>query len=492
MKKKTKDLTMNDEFELRGNWWIPGTPECTVGGILNYDSNSINLQLLGCLDDHDDAYKYDIIQGITEEGEPITLCDGFLSKWNQSGIVRTQTFTFNKFILGKHFDSFDEIEFHSLSISYSSLEDWLSFSPFKKSTEHENNKLTKATLSYEFPPTFEAYIKSKKTKIKTGCTFSSSGNLHKSHGYTHKATIDILPDEPMDLEWFFSMSHEIKDFLTLLSNRAIYPKQLKAKGNIINEKYKIRESFTIFSLYYKKTIEKEIKPFEMCINFQMIKEDWENILNHWFTDPSYSSRKIYLQNLYDTEKTWETAYLDYAKALESLHRDTTGEVGQFLPDEVYEPLKNKMIESIQQGDMCKDTFNSLKNKLTSALKYAHHYGFERRIRDTFKGVDAQIKDIIFPNGISQLKTFSSNITTTRDYYTHYGEKPTYYFKDFDLYFVNSKLHIVLFYYFCTRLGINKELISQLLARDHDLLYRLKMKTEQFSKFTKFTNQKADS
>ncbi|AKE16998.1 ApeA N-terminal domain 1-containing protein [Bacillus cereus] len=485
MGKKTKDFTMNDEFELRGHWWIPDNPENSIGGILDYNHDGIKLQLLGNLDDQDEfskTPKYNIIQGITNQGDKITLCDGFQSKRSYSGFGKSQTLSFNKLIIGKHFNSLNEIIFHSLSISYSGLEDWMGFQPFTETTElKENLTLKKAILSYEFPPTLEGYISSKKTKIKTGCTFTSSGDFHKNRGYTHKATIDILPDEQRDLDWFFNITHEIQDFLTLLTNRAISQKHLKAKGNIINDKHKIRESFFIFSLYHKTPQEKEVKPFEMSIGLQMIKDDWENILNQWFVDTSYSARKIYLRNLYETEKTWETTYLDYTKTLESLHRDTAGEIGQFLSDDLYEPIKKRMIESIQQGEMENNDFNNLKNKLSSALEYAHHFGFERRIRDTFKEMDERIRNIIFPNGINQLKEFASNITLTRNYYTHYGEKPNYYFKDFDLYFVNSKLQVILFYYFCKRLKIKEDLIFQSISNDYNLVHSLKMETEQPAK-----------
>ncbi|PFA47903.1 hypothetical protein CN391_25895 [Bacillus anthracis] len=226
--------------------------------------------------------------------------------------------------------------------------------------------------------------------------------------------------------------------------------------------------------------EQKIHSYMLHLNYKSIQDNLETILNNWFTDPSYSSRKIYLRNFYAKAIDQESKFLNYAKALESFHRDTHLVSGQFIPDEIYTPIKEKMLNSIQQGNIDKETFNNFKSKMGNVLKYAHHFGFERRIRDMFKDTDKRIQDIIFSNGLRQLKDFSRNVTVTRDYYMHYGEIPDYYSKGLDLYFANEKLHMILYYYFCKNLGVEDDIIWHAINNDFILKRRLKTKTEKLA------------
>ncbi|PEI69762.1 hypothetical protein CN674_22130 [Bacillus toyonensis] len=126
-----------------------------------------------------------------------------------------------------------------------------------------------------------------------------------------------------------------------------------------------------------------------------------------------------------------------------------------------------MLDAIPKG-----TNTDLKNKLNSTLKYAHHHGFERRVRDTLKGLEERLINLTFSD-LKKIKGFAGDIRTTRDYYTHFGDKPSYYFKDWDLFFANIRMKMILFYYFCTRLEISSETIVSVITSDLNLVTRLK-------------------
>ena len=483
MSEKIKNLTIYDEFELHGYWWIPGDTSNKVAGNLKYNSDGITLKLLSNFDESEPDYftnDYTILHGVTEHGEHITLCDGFINSCTDSFTstsVTTIILFFNQMVFGKLFDTKKEIKFHSLSINYSSLEEWLGEHPFTRESTLEKGQ---RSVTYKFPPTFEVSIHKKSTKIKSSYTLTTSRKLYKSHTFKQKANLKIIPDDFMSLEWYINMIQEFQDFLTLMTNQAIYPKKIQATGDFLDESRNLREEFFIFLLPQKMFEEQKINSYMLHLNYKDIQDNLETILNNWFTDSSYSSRKIYLRNFYEKAIDQESKFLNYARSLESFHRDTNLVSGQFIPDEVYTSIKERMLDSIQQEDMEKETFNNLKNKMSNALKYAHHFGFERRIRDMFKDTDKRIKDIIFPNELRQLKEFSRNVTITRDYYTHYGEIPDYYFKDLDLYFANEKLHVILYYHFCKNLGVEDDIIWRAINNDFVLERRLKTKTEKLT------------
>lgn len=467
---KSKSFTMYDEFELRGYWRIPEEPTKEIAGILTYNLDGINLELFGEFKGEERAQgnelsKYQLVLGRTEDGDDVTLCDGFQTKFKLSGYITTKL-TFNKMLIGKSFTSVDSIKFHSLSINYAYLEEWMRHHPFEDQIESNEGVMTKLETTYKFPPVFEAYIHSKETNVKAGYNFNTSGEMYKSKIFQHTGTLEIVPSTLKGLDWYLNFSRELQDLLTFLMNRATFPKKIIAKGGLLYEGEKIREKIYIFTLPEKDFKETRVKHSELFIHYGIIKDSIKDILNNWFENPSYSSRKIYLRNLYNNKVNWETKFLNYAKAIESFHRDTAGEVGQFLKDVDYEVIKATMIEALPA-----DINQDLKNKLSSTLKYAHHHGFERRVRDTFKGMKQEMVNLVFSDN-SQLKIFATDIRKTRDYYTHYGDKPDYYFKEWALYFANVRIQIILLYHFCKKLGIDERIVLHCINEDYNLLYRL--------------------
>jgi len=42
--------TLNDNFELKGNWFLPGSRENTVNGSVNYSHGDIHLETIGSVE----------------------------------------------------------------------------------------------------------------------------------------------------------------------------------------------------------------------------------------------------------------------------------------------------------------------------------------------------------------------------------------------------------------------------------------------------------
>ncbi|PHF44650.1 HEPN domain-containing protein [Bacillus toyonensis] len=474
-----KNLTMYDEFTLDGYWWIPGFEDNKLSGTLTYNTDGITLNLFG---NSEKGYKfpmdirYPVLQGEVANYGAITLYDGFLRTWGLNNLG-TLTLNFTYLLVGTHFNTKEDTILSSLSINYSSLESWFGENLPTESKKFSNEEHEKIEITYTFPSNFKTYIYEKQAQIQSSHTVKTTSKGYKFHMLDNQATLDIIPNTPMGLEWYLDMIRELQDFLTLMANRAIYLKQIHAERSLAYEVNGLEKNVYFFFSPEKSFEEKDFSLLNLHINYRKIENNLGIILNNWFTDPSYSSRKIYLRNLYDKQIDQEGKFLNYVKAMESFHRDTSGNTGQFLPNDVYEPIKMKMLDSIQQGDIKNETYNNFKNKMSSTLNFAHHFGFERRIRDMFKDIDERIKNITFPDGMNHIKNFARNVTITRDYYTHYGEIPDYYFKGLDLNFVNVKLHVILYYHFCKRLGIEGDIFCHALQSDMAIKHNLNTKTE---------------
>jgi ApeA N-terminal domain 1 len=465
-----KKLSIYDQFEIRGYWWLPSNPKHVIAGILNFGMEGINLELFGSLTEGDlfegRSSKFDIVLGQTEEGI-ITLHDGFQTKMKMAGITSTQL-TFNKMLIGKHFNNKKEMLFHSVYINYSYLEEWMGHHPFSDEYVEEEGKLTQAGLTYTFPPVFEAVIESIGATIKAGYHFNTSSKQYKKKTYEHSSSLHVIPQERQNLDWILYITGELQNMLTLLMNRPVFPKRITAKGDLINAEKGLREKIEIFILPMRAFQEKSIRLTDRYITYHLIQDNIAEILSNWFADDAIkSSRKIFLRNIYTEGLDWENKFLDYAKSIESFHRNTSGDAGKLVTDETYEPIKQQMIEAIS-----KDTDQNLKQKLIGTLKYAHHFGFQRRIRETLLQLNSDLQNLMFED-VKKLKAFAGDVTNTRDYYTHIGDLPVYYFKGWDLYHANKRMHTVLFYQLCKRLGIGEDILCPVILQNDWLVQWLK-------------------
>ncbi|CAM4449672.1 HEPN domain-containing protein [Paenibacillus tarimensis] len=466
-----KKLSMYDSFEYRGFWWKPNNPDKRVAGILTYSMEGINLELFDTLSSvHNtygmDAQKYDFVLGECDGNKTITLYDGFETKLKMSGIV-TSKLTFNKMLIGSHYESVEEMNFHSVSVNYSHIEEWMRYNPFEEIYEFdEGQKLKRFGTTYRFPPIFEAYVESLEATIKANYHFNTDGEMFKTKIFQHIGSLQIIPNENKGLEWFLENIHELQDLLSLLSNRAIYPKRIEFKGDIINSEKNIREKIELYLLPMEEYKEKKIHPAELFIDYKKIEGKIQTVINNWFKKEINSPKKIYLRNIYDAGADWETKFLNYAKAIESYHRETSGDAGKFLSDADYEPIKGIMLESIPAN-----TEAGFRSKLASTLAYAHHHGFERRVRDTLRDLDEDVRGIIFESN-QKMKAFAGDVTKSRDYYTHFGDKPEYLLKDWGLYFANIRLHTVLFYELCIYLDVDRDIVCQAIKDDFNLIQKL--------------------
>lgn len=458
-----RKFTIYDQFEIRGYWWQPSNPEYKIAGILSFDLDGINLELFGTLTKDEfsikESDKFNFILGATEEG-PITLHDGFQTKMNMSGIISTHL-TFNKMLIGKHFSDKKDILFHSFNVNYSYVEEWMGFDPFTDDSVIEGGKLTSAGMTYNFPPVFETLVDSINATIKAGYNFDAKGERYKKKTYEHTGSLQIIPNVEQDLDWYLTITSELQNMLSFLINRPVYPKRIIAKSDLTNKEKGIRETIQIFILPMREFQEKSIRFSDRYISYHLIKDNMADILGNWFSDKAIiSARRMFLRNVYNVSADWESKFLNYAKSIESLHRDVNGDTGKFITDDMYEPIKQHMIEAIDSS-----IDPNLKNKLISTLKYAHHFGFQRRVREMLLQLPLELQNLMFKDGKS-LKAYAADITNSRDYYTHIGDIPPYHFEGWDLYLSNKRMHTILFYHLCNRLGIDKNiLLSVILEND---------------------------
>ncbi|MEH7440683.1 HEPN domain-containing protein [Neobacillus drentensis] len=466
---KVKDLYINDSFEIKGDWYIPNTEQKKVSGILSFNEKGIYLDLFGSFN-RDTLVsmrnnKYDFLHGFCEDSILITLHNGFEIQ-HKFGIIETTRLTFNFLFIGKHFNNIDELMFHSVDIKYTYLEEWFDNRVFDFKFPRDG-KLKDYTVSYNPPQDiFEVEIPSINTVIKGGYYFSTKAGHHK-HTLIHQNCISIIPkgEEQCSFKWFTETENKFKGLLSFLMNRPIFQKQIIAKGDY-QERYKTREKIYIFPSKGLNFIEKEINSSEVFISLSDIGSSLENVINSWFDNKIEPTIENYIRTLYNGTSDTVTVFLNYTKALESFHRETS-ENSQYVTNSQYSKLRSKMIKAIED-----EIDTEFKDKLRGALSYAHHYEFGKRLMHCFEDIDNEIKGIIFTE--HNVEILANRIKQSRNYYTHFGKKQEGVIDEgFDLYFTNILLKTVLFYWIAKELSFTDELLKGWLDEDYNLKDMLK-------------------
>lgn len=402
-----KDFSMNEEFELRGYWYLPSEPDKKIAGILSYSTNGINLELFGSF--KGDMFSkndgnHEIVLGDSEQN--ITLLNGIQKQMNQSK-YESSIYNFKKVIIGGHFYQTDDIKFDSLSVNFTNIEEWLGCHPFISDQELdvEKKEIKNLNASYYFPPISSINIPSIQANIKL--SFMNNTKEKRYHYLTMEqfGYFNIIPYKEESLNWYSKKINSIQNFLSLIFDFPTYP--LKIHGYI--------EDVENESDYKKLTIllspingnDREVKTSHIFIRYSHIEDKLSEMLNIWFDIESTPYTKLYLSNF--DNKSEISKFINYANALESFHRKTL--------------FKNKLELRKRLNDL---TYNIDKKNLSMILQ-------EFRV-----------------------ESLSDLVVNNRNYYTHYNKIKRNILNKHGLYLLNVRIKTIMLYHLLKLLGVTND------------------------------------
>lgn len=454
-----KNRTIYDEFELRGYWYLPSDPDSKVAGILSFSINGIDLELFGLLGNDkyqgaQDAQDVDIILGDCEE--KVTLINGFQTALSFGNRVKSQ-YTFNNMIIGRHFSKRGEISFHSVSVNYSYLEEWMGHNPFVDTHEYDvenSTKVNKVGTTYTFPPIFKTDIPSIQAEVKADYRFNTGGVQFRSRTIEHSCYLTITPSKEEGFNWFLNKVGSLQNLLSLLINFPVFPVRIKAKGDIIKKEYNYREDIDIYLLPMSEYLHKrKLKPNEMLLRLPSLDQQMDQLLNNWFDIETNPAIHLYLEEVYSNINDFQESFVNFSKSLESFHRNATGDNGKYVTDIEYEIIKERIIASLP-----KDLPNELSTNIKNSFSYAHHFSFRKRVKETTRGLDERISNLLL-NDMS-VNDFANIVVSNRNYYTHFDKKPDNLLTDWDLGKLSMKVKVMVLFNILKLLGISEDTIYQ--------------------------------
>jgi len=152
-------------FTIIGKWWLPEDSNNIESGTLYFDSKTgPTLELNGSFKEMKDLSKRlnpKIILGVTIDSKLITLykCYEKTTKTSFPGYT-SSIYLVDVIFQNCHFKKEEDIQFNSISINYSFLEQWMNESgiKYKYKINKGDNSLKEYDLKYGYPKTIEVNI----------------------------------------------------------------------------------------------------------------------------------------------------------------------------------------------------------------------------------------------------------------------------------------------------------------------------------------------
>lgn len=462
---KSMKQTMFDEFQLKGDWWFPKN-KTKVSGILYFSSDSIRLELIGILGDQNESpfglfslserESSSCIFGFTDKGEKITLMDSINidSKFNAPGFP-TETYSVHSFLVGGHFDNFNEAKFHSMSFYPTNFTKWMNKVPFDHTYGVDENNFTGFNkVEFKSPTLFQEFVESIQAEIKECYNFNLKGHINTNVDWVYQGGFTIVPSEWQPLDWFENNMYSLKNLFTLLIGSPAYLESIIFYGedSIVVDGKRYREKFAFFTRQSKFNLPKKFNSFNAIINYTDI-DDFNLVLNSWFN--KHEALKpvfdLYFSDFY-SKLYLHSQFLNAIQTIEIYHRKTYD--GKLFDVDYYEKNSSELKDYLKLN--FPDTFAE---KVEQMLLHGNEYSLSKRLREIFKYLDPDTKSKMFGNSDNRNR-FIQQVVDTRNYLTHYdmGNKQNVLEEAEELYLTVQRLKALSTLIIFTEIGITEKLI----------------------------------
>lgn len=457
---------MREKFSYKGLFWLPENPDDQVSGTLSFSpEDGITLELIGFLGSNRNnaqLFETKIINGFSTTGKKLSLFKCYESNRSASYPgIETSIVQANYLFVGANFNNEDEICFNKVAVKLKNLDSWLGISGFD--IKYNRTELS-TNIYYKLPQPIEFKINS---GFKAKFNFISS-NPSRSI-YTKKATIEQsvqLVLEPLDnIDYHFKellkKVHTFQMFITFSTYTASFPLEIifySPKYFIEFDSKKIPEEINLYYATSIKPKDKEIIHWDMLFSYRDIEQNYEEIINNWYTqhDKINSILGLFLDNFYNPGVFNENRFLNIAQALETYHRRF--KKNNVLPKKQHKARLKNIIESVGE---------EFKEWLKQKLSFSNEPTLKERIDELLNdNSNETIKKLI-----KDFDSFSKLVKDSRNFYTHYDkslEKKAA--RGGDLYYLTERMKVLLTCCLLNVIGFDNNLIQELLKRNEYRLY----------------------
>ena len=432
---------MNKPIIISGQWYLPGEPNKTLSGTLEYiPGENISLVIHGTFELFRRKGSYvPIIHGNTQKG-PITLVNTFYTRESWSNSIAFSNYRPTFAYIGIHFTATEDLRLRNSLINFHGLYTYLGLSGRKFSNLNNNNNNINWTLNYVAPEPIPFNIEN---NLSGHIFFEGLVNTEEhSAKFEENVWIKLNFNNEIGFVEYSQTLNCLRALFTFLSNKICYPDVILLNYSSSSDNIKLYYSNIFLGKQYGKN-EQEI------VSFENIKNNISGLFSKWF---SYYTRinsainirthSFYLDNSFSDER-----FFDSVRALESFHRtlrnNSLFEVNEY----------NRLVDSVKKSV-------NLETKYQIWFNNRFSFGNEPPLKHRLLGLLNEI-----PNSISSLITddiewFAKIIRNTRNYYTHKSENlQKQVFNQSQQVKATKSIELLLSYFILKEIGIDEEAIE---------------------------------
>ena len=487
---KAKKQTLFDTFEINGYWWLPNS-EKKVPGILYFSNEHIRLELLGSLrednlrnlfrsmDSDRDTDDDRIILGISDEGEEFTILDALNTNSKLSQGFTTEIYSVNVFLVGGHFNSSSEIEFHSFSMYPTYFTKWKSEPKYNQSLLYSSGKLSNVN-SIEFIQNdrFSFYVEKNKLTIEEAYRTQFTGDIFESLGWKYKGGFKIEPDEFKSFEWMNKILFQLRDLYSLFVGYPTYLENITFYGELdtsLSQEQPTRQSYDLFFKQRNVNIREKFGWSDVLLNHNDISDKFSDIINNWFLkeDVLKTVVDIHISDYY-IDSYLDTKFLNSVQALEIYHRRVSK--GTLIKSDDFEKYSKKTLDFVKENASI-----DFAEKIEGMLLHGNEYSLSKRLREIINSLDSETKAYLFGNSKKKDK-FIQQLVDTRNYRTHYDEaEKKHIIKDHKmLYFAIQRLKAIITIILFKELGVPEDILLKKIKQSKQFSYTIGKAKKIFS------------
>lgn len=462
-----------DNFEIKGEWFLPSDTDNRISGILYYDVvKGLYLELFGDFSGISPFQTYsssehNIILGLTTDSKEITLYKSFIT--NRSGMTLVQNQEagkpFSRYLVnfvfeGAHFFTEDELKFDKLSTEIVDLDEWVGISGFNNDynfeREIELQKKKEFELNYKLPEAINF-----KLSDELDGYFNFVMNTSDKHIFTKKITVSqktlltLKYKSEKDYSIILKDLFKFQNFLILAlyektntRNITLYNANLRkdyGKAGIVNRQIKL---YSNTSSEFKNNV-KQKHFMDMLFSYGTIRDSFPTIINNWYKlyDKLESSFNLLIEQFYNDKRFTENTFLNLAQSIESFHAHTRNKTK--IPKSEYSEMKNDILSvvDVKYHTWLKEQFN-----------FGNNLNLHSRLEEIIDFCSCDMIDKMIDKD-----NFIKDVKNSRNYYTHYSNTlKTKALKGKDLFYLSQKLKMILVCTFLLEIGFDKELLNKLI------------------------------
>jgi ApeA N-terminal domain 1 len=439
-------------FESSGLWSPAGDLSNTVGGTLRYDSEGLNLKLLGSFREGWSAgvERYPTIRGLVDEnpyGTFVTLIDCLRkqSRFNMAGVT-SETIRCGKATIGTSHLPDGEYHFEKLEVFFSYLKDWVGQTGIKfeviNNTGYSINYTKPEMLSFPFGD----------QKLTLAPTASRTYGIH--HAELDEETLVVIEPigEHSPTELGGDHIQILQNLLTFATDTPNEIEDITYLGTEDDQGLSPEYHLVFDPIFRLKTDKASLHSSDMLFTFRDAQDHGLNIFQNWldFTERHPSFCTVFFANLYAEPRYLNDRFASLMLAF-TLLGSTIGEVSErtklFLRD-VEAALKSRFRD--EEGEL-------LGHIIPTGAEIEMPFHLLRLLQENADTMGRFIED---------MPGFVRSVSDTLDFFKRRSESKRPYIQGVSLLHAMLKIRLLVKIVILKELGFGEDTVRSLVTRNN--------------------------